>query len=60
MNRNSMKKDKEARQDQSFGWNVFSEDAYYKAYDRRCEKLTFNEENYKKQMQNPNIEIKPT
>ena len=36
LNRNALKKEKEHKEDQSFGWNVFGEDAYYKAYDRRC------------------------
>jgi calcium/calmodulin-dependent protein kinase (CaM kinase) II/peptidyl-prolyl isomerase G (cyclophilin G) len=61
MTRNVGKKeDTEKGEDQSFGWNVFGEDAYYKAYDRRCGKLTFDKERYQKQMEDPTIVMKPT
>ena len=59
LNRNSLKKDKEEKEDRSFGWNVFGEDAYYKAYDRRCEKLEMDKDRYEKQMENPDAMIKP-
>lgn len=36
MNRNSLKREKELKEDQSFGWNVFGEEATYRAYDKRC------------------------
>jgi hypothetical protein len=43
MNRNGGRKEEaEKGDDQSFGWNVFGEDAYYKAYERRCGKLPFD------------------
>ena len=39
MNRNALKKEEEGKVDQSFGWNVYGEEATYKAYDKRCEKM---------------------
>lgn len=60
MNRNCLRKDKEEKVDQSFGWNVFGEEASYRAYEKRCEKLGFNEERYKQQMENPGLAIKPS
>lgn len=45
MNRNALKKDEgdeEKKPNQTFGWNVYTEDAYYNAYDKRCQALTKN------------------
>lgn len=39
MNRNAVRKEEEERVDQSFGWNVYGDEATYKAYDKRCEKM---------------------
>lgn len=50
MNRNCLRKEQEEKVDQSFGWNVFGEEASYRAYEKRCEKLGFDPERYKQQM----------
>lgn len=60
MNRNCLRKEQEEKVDQSFGWNVFGEEASYRAYEKRCEKLGFDPERYKQQMQNPDLITKPT
>lgn len=60
MNRNCLKKEKEIKEDQSFGWNVFGEQASYKAYERRCEKLGFDPQRYKQQLENPDAVTKPS
>lgn len=43
---------------------MFGEDAYYKAYDRRCDKIQFDAEKYKEQMMDPEkalkVDNKPT
>ena len=40
MNRNALRKEEDGeRVDQSFGWNVYGDEATYKAYDKRCERL---------------------
>jgi len=36
MNRNALKKEKEEKPNQSFGWNVFGQEASYKAHEKRC------------------------
>ena len=50
MNRNALKKEEQDRPDTHFGWNIYGEEAYYKAYDKRCSTLTKDEEAYQQQM----------
>ncbi len=44
LNRNALKKeDEDEKPNKSFGWTIYSEDAYYNAYDKRCQALQKNE-----------------
>ena len=60
LNRTSLRKEREEKPDQSYGWNVFGEEAYFKAYHRRCDKLEVDREKYKEQMTNPDKVHEPS
>lgn len=44
-----MKKEKEDKGIEHISWNVYGEEAYYKAYDRRCQHLQKDDEYYLEQ-----------
>lgn len=61
LNKPAMSKGPEKKQkSQIFGWDAFSDDTLYKAYNKRCENLPFYPEEYKKQVENPEIEYQPS
>lgn len=58
LNRNALKKEEEEKVDQNFGWNVYGEEAYYKAYHKRCQTLEKDDKLYKDAIKGETI--KPT
>jgi calcium/calmodulin-dependent protein kinase (CaM kinase) II/peptidyl-prolyl isomerase G (cyclophilin G) len=50
LNRNALKKEEEEKPDESFGWNVYGEEAYYKAYHKRCGAIEIDSVAYQEQM----------
>jgi peptidyl-prolyl isomerase G (cyclophilin G) len=58
LNRNALKKDEGEKIDESFGWNVYGEEASYKAYHKRCLTLEKDDKSYKEQM--TGADVKPS
>lgn len=50
LNRNALKKQEEEKPNENFGWNVYGEEAFYKAYHKRCQTLEKDEKAYEEQM----------
>ena len=47
LNRNALKKDDDdepKEKTEQYGWNVYTEDAYYSAHEKRCLTLAKNED----------------
>lgn len=61
LNKPAMAKGPEQKQkSQIFGWDAFSDDTLYKAYNKRCSNMPLYAEEYKKQMENPDIVYEPS
>lgn len=45
---------------QVVGWDAFSDDTLYRAYDKRCKNMPFYHEDYQLQMENPEVPNEPS
>jgi peptidyl-prolyl isomerase G (cyclophilin G) len=48
------------KKSQVMGWDAFSDDNLYRAYDKRCQEMPFFSEEYKRQMADPNTMHEPS